>query len=312
MSESHHNKHRLRVWVFLLGSSVLLLLLLGGLAHEQGWFTRTIELRFQADSANELRNGMQVRLSGVPIGKVSAVQLDEQARVQVSLQIDADYERFLGAGTRAGKARDGLFGDSHIQLTPGNPAKRLAEKSLLPFDDDPGLSGVINQLRERLFPVLDNLQQFTATLNDPNGDWRQVAGETRQLLQELRQSRKQLDLMLASVNRLTDQRLPQTLVETEASLQSIRALASNTDQRLAAITLALQNTLTSLEQGGKDATATLQSLQLLVDETRPQLSTVLKDTETVLKNVNTTVDNMQTHWPFTPPDKDDRAEKKDH
>lgn len=301
MSASSSTKHRHRVLLFLLGSAGLLLLLIGGLAHEQGWFTSTIELRFQAESANELRPGMQVRLSGLPIGKVSAVQLDDTARVQVSMQIDADYNRFLGAGTRAVKARDGMFGDSYIELIAGSGAV-LKEQSQLPFEDDPGIGGVITQLREKLLPVLDNLQQFTATLNDPNGDWRQIASETKLLMQEMRQSRQQLDQMLANINQLTGKQLPKTLAETEASLQSIRALASNADQRLAEIATGLQTTLGNLDQSGKDASVALQSLQQLLAETRPQLATVLQDTEALLKNANTTVDNMQTHWPFTPSD----------
>ncbi|NQD35469.1 MCE family protein [Permianibacter sp. IMCC34836] len=301
MTASATGKHRYRVALFLFGSAGLLLLLLGGLAHEQGWFTPTIDLRFQADSANELRPGMQVRLSGVPIGKVSDVQLDDTARVQVSLQIDADYQRFLGAGTRAIKARDGMFGDSYIVLVAGSGSP-LKENSELPFEDDPGIGGVINQLREKLLPVLDNLQQFTATLNDPNGDWQQIASETRGLLQEMRQSRQQLDQMLANVNQLTGKQLPKTLAETEASLQSIRTLAGNADQRLAEISAGLQTTLGNLDQSGKDASLALQSLQQLLAETRPQLATVLQDTEALLKNANTTVDNMQTHWPFTPSD----------
>jgi phospholipid/cholesterol/gamma-HCH transport system substrate-binding protein len=300
--------HRKRVWAFLFGSLLLLLLLVGGLAHEQGWFTPTMELRFQASSANELRTGMQVRLLGVPLGKVSEVRLDELAQVQVTLQIAAEYARFLGTGTRAVKARDGLFGDSYIELIPGKGGK-LVEQSVLPFEDDPGLGGIVNQLRDRLFPVLDNLQQFTATLNDPNGDWRQVASETKTLLQELRQSRKQLDQMLAGIDTLSRKQLPNTLKETEASLLSIRTLASNADQRFAEISDKLQATLASLDQGGKDAAVALQSLQTLLDVTRPQLTTVLQDTETLLKNANTTVDNMQSHWPFTPPDDKKPTEK---
>lgn len=289
------------VWLFLSGGAALLLLLLGGLAREQGWFAHTIELRFHASNANELRTGMQVRLSGFPIGKVSDVELDELAQVQVTMQIGADYQKFLGQGSRAGKARDGLFGDSYIELTPGKIGTTLAEDSQLPFDDDPGLGAVVYQLRDRLLPVLDNLQQFSASLNDPNGEFRQLASEARLLLGEVRHSRQQLDKALASLNRLAEQKLPQTLTETEASLQALRTLAGNTDQRLAAISTQLQTTLLTLEQGGQQATTAVQTLQQLLDDTRPQLQTVLQDAEALLKNANTTVDNMQTHWPFTPP-----------
>jgi len=75
--------------------------------------------------APTLRPGAEVRIAGVPVGRVVAVALDHQRYdVRVDLMVQQDVA--LARDTRAIIGFDGLLGDAIVVLEPGRAAERLA------------------------------------------------------------------------------------------------------------------------------------------------------------------------------------------
>lgn len=80
--------------------------------------TRTVDVIFE--SAAGLNKKTDVRVAGVPVGKVTDIQLDEQGRARVTLEISDDVR--LREGAHATIANLGLLGEKYVELDPGNPA----------------------------------------------------------------------------------------------------------------------------------------------------------------------------------------------
>ncbi|MCF8207900.1 MAG: MlaD family protein [Rhodoferax sp.] len=304
------NQHRARdrsrwlIGLFVAGGLLLLVAMVFGMALRQGWFDKTLTLHFESQSAEDLRKGMAVRLAGIAVGKVSRVELEDNARVLVSMQIQAEFQRFLRADAIAQLAHEGMFGDSYISITfdqerQVDTKKVLSDGARIPYLPGTNFGELLTQLRENVFPLLVQMQLFVTQLNAPQGALQSTLGESRTLLRELRGTRAQLEKTLAGVNQVTAEQVPKTLGQLDNTLKSYAELAQRTDAQLAAMGKTLDITLATYQTTSTEATQATRDMQTLIGETRPLLQQVLKNLDLLLRKSNQTVGNMQTHWPFT-------------
>ncbi len=78
--------------------------------------TYTVEAQFS--SVQGLRNGANVEISGVQVGRVSAIELDtETYTAKISMKINNTVA--LSEDTMAAIKTSGLIGDKFVELTPG-------------------------------------------------------------------------------------------------------------------------------------------------------------------------------------------------
>jgi phospholipid/cholesterol/gamma-HCH transport system substrate-binding protein len=81
-----------------------------------------------------LEPGAEVRLSGVPVGRVETVSLSPNFRVHTAMLIDADVK--LPADTAASIQTDGLFGGKFMVLDPGGDERTLKDGGAIAFTQD--------------------------------------------------------------------------------------------------------------------------------------------------------------------------------
>lgn len=94
----------------------------------------TIEAQFS--SVQGLRNGANVEIAGVQVGRVSAITLDPESYVaKISMKINKDIA--LSDDTMASIKTSGLIGDKFIELTPGGSDDLLAEGSSITDTEPP-------------------------------------------------------------------------------------------------------------------------------------------------------------------------------
>ncbi len=104
----------------LIGALVVagLLFIIGLLYSGSGRDVRTgydVHARFQR--LDGLSVGSEVRLSGIPVGRILSQELDEKFQAVVRLRIAADVQ--LPKDTAAAIHTDGLLGSKYIELQPG-------------------------------------------------------------------------------------------------------------------------------------------------------------------------------------------------
>lgn len=81
-----------------------------------------------------LSPGADVRLSGIPVGRVETASLVDGFRVRIAMLIDSDVE--LPADTAASIQTDGLFGAKSMVLDPGGDERMLADSDAISFTQD--------------------------------------------------------------------------------------------------------------------------------------------------------------------------------
>lgn len=84
-------------------------------------------------NAGQLATQADVRISGVPVGKVATVELGPRNATRATLQIDPRYSP-IPADSRAILRTKTLLGETYVELTPGNRADGppLEDDALLP------------------------------------------------------------------------------------------------------------------------------------------------------------------------------------
>lgn len=160
-----------KVGLFALAGMGALILLFFVVAFEQGMFASTTPLRFQTHDAGMIREGMEVKLRGFKVGKLTGISLQENGLVEVSFFVDNQYLPHIRRGTKIRLAEQGLLGSGALEIIPGGQPGQpvLAANEILPFEQQLGMSALAHELAERLKPILDDIQTVATSLNQQDG-----------------------------------------------------------------------------------------------------------------------------------------------
>lgn len=109
----------------LLALASLLVLALASTNRNFGVGTSHYELKAHFTNLGQLRVNAPVKVGGVVIGQVKAIDLDPQKfNAVVTLDIDGKYNQ-LSADTSASILTSGLLGENYVNLSPGGDPESL-------------------------------------------------------------------------------------------------------------------------------------------------------------------------------------------
>jgi len=237
-------RNRFESRALLAGSLSLLGLLLLGMGTPRAWWTRNRPLSFEAASAAGLSAGMDVRLSGYPIGRVDQLRLLPNTRVRVTLSVAADKLPLLGPGSRAGLAQDSLLSKSYIAITPARPTPITPRQPAAP-------PPLIYEPSANLMTLIEDLAESRLTLQ-------QVLNRTSTLVERrLPRSLDQLDRTLGSGETLANTVRREVVSGSEALQQQAGSTGAQVEQTLTE----LQSTLVDVRSLVRNSNALLQDLQ---------------------------------------------------
>ncbi|MEN8184522.1 MAG: outer membrane lipid asymmetry maintenance protein MlaD [Myxococcota bacterium] len=86
------------------------------------------------DEIGGLSERAPVRVSGVPVGQVASIHLNEELRALVVLDVDPGLE--LSADTAASIRTNGLLGDQFVALEPGGEEELLQSGDVVAFTEN--------------------------------------------------------------------------------------------------------------------------------------------------------------------------------
>lgn len=232
-------------WLFL-GSGLLLIgAVLLGLSREQRWGERTLGLHLITRNAAGLRAGQEVRISGLPVGKVKALALQPDASVKVELQVAQRYADLIGPRSVASQGQEGFVGDQFVVISPDpqGPSKRAKTgKRNLPYEEPIAISSVINQL-----------------------------AQTQLLLQAT----------LRNTAALTAGEVPRVMGDMRTTLRDVGRLADTLEREMVSTAPQLRRTLQQVDRTGSNAAQTATEAQRLLADSRPALISTLEELQRV-------------------------------
>ncbi len=298
---------RRQVLLALALALALGLLLAGAIAAKHGLFSRQAELYFVADSAAGITPGLSVRLSGFRIGSVSDVALQDDLKVRVTMQIEAERFAALRADAHAEWFKEQLQA-AVIDLNPGVAAAPLSPADpRVTLGRRRTLTEVANDLRNRLVPILDDLKQVSSTVAQRKDDLgaalantqaasAQLAAASSELRALLSQARgrvstvgEQAQQAMGQVPGLLSQ-VGQTLVRLDGAAQQARGTLDGVNARLPALLSSSGDTLEQLNGAVRD----LRAVSAAASATLPG---VLRSTGPLLDDTRDMVGGVRAAWP---------------
>lgn len=263
-------------WLFLLSGGLLLLVLLVAIGRERRWGEPHFTVEVVARRADGLHEGMEVRLSGLPIGRVESLQLQPDAQVAVRLRINDRYRHLIGPRSAAQSGQVGLVGQTFVNLTPdpspeGEGSKRplprltyapppdlnqlLADLAQSRTELDQTLALATKLLRQQVPTSLGSLERSTTKLSTSMGDLSSMAKtlstETRRTVPSVRQLTGSLQResgQLAPALRRTLAKADQTLTRADDTAASATKASREATKLLQQVRPALVPTLENVQE----------------------------------------------------------------
>lgn len=289
------NLHR-KVAVFAVAALVLVAVVVVLIGRESDLFTRKIDLTFTADKGTGFARGMPVKLSGFRIGRVADIVLNEEARVDVVIQVADKYRKWLRRDSTAKLVKEGMIGDAVVDISVGSPAMPpLEDGDRLAYVKVKALDELAADIAEKVKPVLIEVRDIIGYVNDPDGDIKQSMRNIRKLSRDLDGTRRTLDLLLTRTGEdvhLLSGRLAITLDEAAKSMRTAESSLGALDRRLPAMLDQTERILDNTEKASAD-------LERLTGHAADRVPAVIDKSERTMDDAAKVVDALKRTWPIS-------------
>jgi phospholipid/cholesterol/gamma-HCH transport system substrate-binding protein len=278
--------------------------------------------RFEAQfsEATQLAKEADVRISGVPVGKVKDVQLGRSGRSVVTIELKRQYAP-LPSNAHAILRQKTLLGETYVELTPGTPtAPKLKEGGMLsvgnvsPTVELDEIFRAFDAKTRQSFQIWMESQARAIrgqgqAVNDAFGTLSPLSQDANELLQILLSQQAAVQKLVANTGEVFT-----ALSERGGQLSSLISNANQVFQTTANRNAELQQTFVALPTFEKESRLTLQALtafaqnsnQVVTDTRRAapdlsatlvQLSALAPDLKSFFVNLNPLITSSRTGLP---------------
>jgi phospholipid/cholesterol/gamma-HCH transport system substrate-binding protein len=286
--DSEARSLRRRVRLFLLAAALLGIVTLITVAARHGVFTQTIPIHFFAESAQEITKGMAVKVIGFKIGKVDQLVIEPDNRIKVRILVNDDYARLIPRDSVAKVTKEGLIGASVIEIQPGQDKTRVvAADDVLRFERDSGLGEIAKKLTDQVMPILHDVKQITASINDPGGDVKLAVHNISEATAALRTSSQELQKLLHQGNQ-----------KVEVLSGQVSGVLEKTDQNMALVKKNLATVDSALPGLLQKADGTLENVRRISQEGADKVPGLLHDGRAAAGDARDIVSGAKKAWPI--------------
>ncbi|MBP9907272.1 MAG: MCE family protein [Rhodoferax sp.] len=277
----------------------------------RGVFERTQELVLLSDDSEGVIVGMDMTFSGFPIGRVRRIELADDGKVRIVMEVPNKDSRWLRTSSIFTLER-GMVGDTRIRAFSGiltdPPLPANAERTLLRGD----MAAEIPRLMASVRALLDNLETMTGSESSLNTSLAHLMVVTERLTSRYgmltgvlgnEDNARKLISTLDSSNTLlknADSRLfgkGGVADDAQNTLKSTQATLADSQKAIAQLTALLSDTRNTL--GKVDAVLVeAQAVGANVRSASTDLGQLRTEVEVNLRKISQLTDEVNRKWPF--------------
>lgn len=288
--------------LFFAGAVVLVLMFLLATGYKQDYFTRMTTLYLFADNATGIKRSMSVRILGFDIGEVKNITLEPNSKVKLEISVQSDYMRLITQDSHARLFKEGMIGESVIEITPGSQDLRpMAHNAVLPFERGRDFMELADDLFKETKPILKGIRQTLDNVNNPEGDIQQTLHNANLATNNVQSLTKSLSSRLPGILSNTENStkavsdyLPGIMESSASSVPSILHKAESITGKINdSLPDIMDNSKKSLENI-HDATIDVKQMTKLTAKELPQ---TLHDGQALVKGSLSIVNGVKETWP---------------
>ncbi len=158
----NESRHAVKVGLFVIAGITLIALLMLNFSRGTGMFTPTYELTVRARNAGGLKPRSSVLMSGVQIGSVKSIDLDQNNRaVVIRLKIKKSFP--IHHDAQFSIEQFGMLGDQFVTVDPGSPNAPMLKNG----DEVPGVEPFnLQEVARNASDLMKRFDQLSATLGE--------------------------------------------------------------------------------------------------------------------------------------------------
>lgn len=262
---------------------------------QQEVFIPKTRIYFIAESGQGLNEGMAVKLSGFKIGKIEKLSLDDIARVKVDLSINTKYMRWIKTDSKARLIKEGLIGESIIEITPGSlNAKQIAEKDMITFEREKGIGEMAEGLKDEIKPLVTDIRQIIHYINDPQGDVKQTLQNLKKLSVDLSTTRQHLDTLLKDTNK----NITSTASGIDSLVRSAKQTVNIVDNAINKIDKDIPHLMEKIDKSLDNVQKTTEELKKTAEQSAVKVSPILEKGNELTEDAKEVVNSIKQVWPI--------------
>ncbi len=268
----------LKLGIFVVIGTILILIASYLIGNRQNMFTRNFTISAVFKNVNGLQVGNNVRFSGINIGTVDRLQMENDTTIYVFMKVEEKMQKFIKRNAIATIGSDGLVGSMLVNIVPGSGEAPMVEDgdqlesySKIGTQD---MLKTLNVTNENAALLTSDLLQVTQSLTQGKGTLGRLLNDTV-MASDLSKTIKNLKYSSQKVNTTLDelQKAVQAL-ETNDNIAGVLLSDSISASKLRHI---IENLEISSEQINK-VTEDLSSVVGNMKEGEAMLNLVATDT----------------------------------
>jgi phospholipid/cholesterol/gamma-HCH transport system substrate-binding protein len=287
-----HLERKIGLFVLSALAGIVLAVILLGL--QKDLFIAKYTLHFTVDQGTGFAKGMPVKLSGFRIGRVTELTLNDQAMVDITIEVARKYSKWIRSDSTVKLVKEGLVGDSIVEVAVGSLDKpELKTGDSITYLKTKGLDDLADELADKVKPVLIEVRDIIAYINDPDGDLKKTIRNLEKLTRNLEATRSNADTLLLATTQNLEQISSRTTSLLDTATRKIDSLAvASLNTSLEKLPPLLEKTDAALTQ----VTAISLATKKLSEQAFPLIPGVLSRTEELLFSTDRLVNSLNNSW----------------
>jgi len=269
---------------------------------QKDFFTKKYTLHFTVDRGTGFTKGMSVKLSGFRIGRVTSIALNEQAMVDIVVEIDSAYRTWIRGDSTVKLVKEGLVGDNNVDVSVGSPEKaELKNSDAIMYIKTKGLDELADEIAEKVKPVLIEVRDIIGYINNPEGDLKKSVRNIELLTRNLEGTRHKTDALLTSVGGAIDRISTKSTTLLDVTTTKVDSI--DLAPALARVNSTLEQLDKKLPPLLEKADATMQNVSKISNETRllseqpfPKIPAIASQLEDVMFSSDRLINSLQNTW----------------
>ncbi len=327
---------RVLIFLFVLLPVIFVAMVLGFWAYNRGLLTESFELKSIFKTAAGLDVQTSVSFSGIKIGRVTGVRLNDADLIEVTMTIEEEYRRRIHKDAVAMLAALSFIGQKEVEIEGGSADMPIVS------DGDFIKSGEmleVKNLIDKVRPLIESGRVAVAKLEEvinsfPNEKMNQAVVDLALVIENIKEGRASFGKMVSTdKNRLfnnadalmkqlntiakrieqASEHFPETSREVKASMthmakileraetaSSVLEKVPEMEKKLAAILDSMKNSFSDLEEMAPVIKKIAKDVSKTAEEfagSAPQIPRIMDDLELALSESLLVIQSVKSSWP---------------
>jgi phospholipid/cholesterol/gamma-HCH transport system substrate-binding protein len=171
MNQNSNYKYKLGMFV-ILGLAIFIVTIYF-IGKSKNLFGSTISLNAKFKNVSGLKEGNNVRFSGIDIGTIKGIEFVSDTSVVVNFVVQQEVQKFIKTDANASIGSDGLMGDKVLTISPGSSSKKIVAdnstiKSTVAVEMEDLMKGLKKSV-DNAGVITGELAIFSGKMNNNNG-----------------------------------------------------------------------------------------------------------------------------------------------